>query len=133
MNFQDLCMAFSHKIIMPPSKNQKFLHEPAGRSKFAVIVYTCPDKTCGSCFKTERGLAPHFGRSPTCANAGLKLLEFHPDLDTSQQNNKNSSEFLLEPANMSVTACESDDGIELIDHNKDEHEDQGEYGSMMRL
>ena len=79
MNFQGPRVTFSHKTIMPPSKKQKFLHGPAGsRSKFAVIIYTCPDKTCGSCFKTKQGLAAHFGRSPTCTNAGLKLLELNP-------------------------------------------------------
>ena len=75
--------AISHKIIIPPSKKQKFLYQSGGnKSKFAVIVFTCPDKTCGACFKTEQGLAGHFGRSPTCASAGLKLL----DLNTSIQN-----------------------------------------------
>ena len=105
---------------MPPSKKQKFLHGPAGsRSKFAVIIYTCPDKTCGACFKTERALAAHFGRSPTCANAGLKLLELNPALNTSQQNNQsnNTSDTLLEPIEMSVAEYESDDGIELVDDN----------------
>ena len=130
MNFGGSGVTFSHKIIMPPSKKQKFLHEHAGsRSKFAVIIYTCPDKTCGACFKTERGLAAHFGRSPTCANAGLKLLELNPVLNTSQQNiqSNNASETILEPTEMSVAEYESDEGIELVDDNEDDHEDQGEY------
>ena len=120
MNFRGSRSTFSHKIIMPPSKKQKFLHEHAGsRSKFAVIIYTCPDKICGACFKTERGLAAHFGRSPTCATAGLKLLELNPILNTSQQNiqSNNASETILEPTEMSVAEYKSDDGIELVDDN----------------
>ena len=77
-----------------------------------MIVFTCPDKTCGACFKTEQGLAGHFGRSLTCTNAGLKLL----DLITSIRNNqsKNTGETLLEPTDLSVAAYDSDDAVEVI-------------------
>ena len=81
-------------------------------------LYTL-DKTCGSRFKTQQGLVAHFGRSPTCAIAGPKLLELHPDLGTSQKDNQshNASETLLEPTKKSVAAYKSDDGIELVDDN----------------
>ena len=94
-----------------------------------MIIYTCPDKTCGSCLKTKQGLAAHIGRSPTCANAGLKLLELNRDLNTSQQHNQsdNASETLLEPTKMSVAEFKSDDGIELVDDTEDDQKDPEEY------
>ena len=69
-------------------------------------------------------MAAHFGRSPTCANAGLKLLELNLDLNISQQNNQsdNVSETLLEPTEMSVAEYELDNGIELVDDNKIDYE-----------
>ena len=112
---------------MPPSKKHKFLHQSGrNKSKFAMIVFTCPDKTCGDCFKTEQGLAAHFGRSLTCTNAGLKLL----DLITSIRNNqsKNIGETLLEPTDLSVAAYDSDDAVEVIQDSEghDKAEDDNE-------
>ena len=57
---------------MAPTINRK--HTSGAKSKGstkpkpAKVLLVCPDNTCDEYFRTERALAAHFGRSPSCAN-----------------------------------------------------------------
>ena len=64
---------------MPRSKKQKIAaFQPKIKLPIALVTITCPDKTCMKCFKTERGLASHFDKSPGCAQAITKVLQCLP-------------------------------------------------------
>ena len=64
---------------MPRSKKRKTAAcQPEIKLPIALVTITCPDKGCMKCFKTERGLASHFDKSPGCAQAITKVLQCLP-------------------------------------------------------
>ena len=58
-----------------PKKRKTTGNQPAIKLPMALITITCPDKGCMKCFKTERGLASYFDKSPGCAQAITKVLQ----------------------------------------------------------
>ena len=61
-----------------PKKRKTTGNQPEIKLPMALIGITCPDKGCMKCFKTERGLASHFDKSPGCAQAITKVLQSLP-------------------------------------------------------
>ena len=58
-----------------PKKQKTIACQPEIKLPMALIMITCPDKGCMKCFKTERGRALHFDKSPGCAQAITKVLQ----------------------------------------------------------
>ena len=75
-------------------KKQKHTPEPVAKSKGCPkskpgkVLFVCPDKTCDKYFKTERALAAHFGRSPSCANVFAKQIKNEACLMVAEQQSK---------------------------------------------
>ncbi len=78
---------------MPPTKKRKFASLPKGSKQICtVVVVTCPDKACQQCFRTERGLASHFDKSPACALSALSQVKVANATEAMTSNNTESSE-----------------------------------------
>ena len=56
---------------MPVVTKKKARLDQKGAS-LVLLTFTCPDKSCVKCFKTERGLSGHLTKSPGCAKALTK-------------------------------------------------------------
>ena len=114
---------------MAPSKKRKAPPNPP----FSVVVFTCPDKTCLQCFKTERGLASHFDKSPTCARGHVKLIPLvQPNntaktdpTDNNQSHNELPQSLQLAPTELSDTSLhseESSDSGSVLEDSDEEPE-----------
>ena len=69
------------------------------KTKLAAVTFKCPDKKCNKCFKTEKGLAAHFGRSPSCANVFVKQIKDEASMLVAKQH----SALTLAEANLDAT------------------------------
>ena len=121
---------------MAPSKKRKAPPNPP----YSVVVFTCPDKTCLQCFKTERGLASHFDKSPTCARGHVKLIPLVQPNNTSKieliNNNESTNEILypespqLAPTELSDTSVHS---VESEQSSDAEHLHSDEEADMQSI
>ena len=89
---------------MAPSKKQPnaFVAKATWQSrktKLAAVTFKCPDKKCNKYFKTEKGLAAHFGRSPLCANVFAKQIKDEASMLVAKQH----SALTLAEANLDAT------------------------------
>ena len=102
---------------MPVVTRKKARLDQKGAS-IVMLTFTCPDKTCVKCFKTERGLSGHLAKSPGCAKALTKFAYCLPvgtnisqsQTETALETNADSSQELQSESE------EPDDGaVNLID------------------
>ena len=99
---------------MAPYKKQPnvFIAKATGQSrktKLAIVIFKCPNKRCKKCFKTEKGLAAHFGRSPSCANVFAKQIKNEASMLLAEQHSAPTlAEENLDATELSTTSIDTD-------------------------